>query len=593
MDTFSALPTQFLGPEPPPGARIGSFELLKKIGQGGMGQVWKAKHQASGESYAIKLLPFIIAQHPDAWDQVLGNFQIVKKLNHQHICPLNFLDRDPQWGPYLVMPFIEGISLAKYRRRKETFSPEEVAKLLKPVADALDYAHGQKVIHRDIKHDNILLTLAQDGETITGTFVIDFGLAAQVRSTVSRFSQQSPPLAGTRPFMAPELWKGRPPVPQSDQYALGVIAYELLAGFYPFDNDDVAVLRESVLNDSAEPIADAGDATNAILAKALLKEHAKRHATCSDFIDGVATKVGLSAPQDAPDEIVEFIPKERPPAPRLEVPRIIDELITLSRPNGILNWVYTGLLEESQREYWHELSAMGDLDAAFLMAVSQRNTDSSSEVMRLEPMAQQGHVLSMWRVGDELSGRGYDKPTYEDGIAFLEQALSAGLQVAKCDYANNLDCDFDDEDLVERHKQLKLEIYEELSDADFPPAMVSYANLLLDNISYHTPDHRKERTIRQATRLLIDAAKMGSYNAASALERRYRTGRGLPQSGKEASFWDTRKKELSRLQYKCPSSAFGIDVLNECGWISEFSKRNIFHDDSQGPDDAKVTGRRY
>ena len=219
-----------------------------------MGQVWKAAHQTTGELYAIKLLPAMLATHPDAWDQVLTNFQLVRKLNHQNICPVHLLERDPQWGPYLVMTFIDGISLAKYRQRKETFTVEEVAALLKPVAEALDYAHAQKIIHRDVKHDNILLTLADDGETITGTFVIDFGLAAQVRSTINRFSQQSVTAAGTRPYMAPEIWRSRPPVAASDQYALAVIAYELLAGFLPFDGDDVAVLREAVLKEQAAEV---------------------------------------------------------------------------------------------------------------------------------------------------------------------------------------------------------------------------------------------------------------------------------------------------------------------------------------------------
>lgn len=133
LNSISNLPSVLFGPEPNPGDNVGNYKLLQKLGAGGMGQVWKAAHQTTGELYAVKLLPQMIATHPDAWDQVLTNFQLVRKLNHQNICPVHLLERDPQWGPYLVMTFIDGISLAKYQQRKETFTFKEVATLLQSV----------------------------------------------------------------------------------------------------------------------------------------------------------------------------------------------------------------------------------------------------------------------------------------------------------------------------------------------------------------------------------------------------------------------------------------------------------------------------
>ncbi len=292
-NSLSGNDTVLFGPEPNPGDRLGNYILDRKLGSGGMGQVWKAIHEPTGKPYAIKLLPPIIASNPDAWDQVRRNFDIIENLNHPHICAVKVLDRDPKFGPYLVMAHVEGMTLSKFRQGR-TFTPEQVAALLQPVAQALDFAHSRKVIHRDIKHENIMVVLADDGQTIVDTFVIDFGLAAQVRSTINRFSQQSVTAAGTRPYMAPEIWRSRPPVAASDQYALAVIAYEMLAGFFPFDGDDVAVLREAVLKDEVEAITGLPTIANKALLRGLAKVASNRLPSCCNSI---ATIMDTHLPQ--------------------------------------------------------------------------------------------------------------------------------------------------------------------------------------------------------------------------------------------------------------------------------------------------------
>ncbi len=162
------------------------------------------------EPYAIKLLPAMLATHPDAWDQVLANFQLVRKLQSPEHLPGASAGARPPWGPYLVMTFIDGHSRWQVPAAERDVHRRGGRCAAEARRRGPRHAHAQKIIHRDVKHDNILQTLAEDGETITGTCVIDFGLAAQVRSTINRFSQQSVTAAGTRPYMAPEIWRSRP-----------------------------------------------------------------------------------------------------------------------------------------------------------------------------------------------------------------------------------------------------------------------------------------------------------------------------------------------------------------------------------------------
>ena len=280
-----------------PGTIIGGkFELLEQIGRGGMGVVWKANDRVADRLVALKFVPSELNRFETEMQRVRETFKKVHALQHQSICPLYTLEDGGHLGYYLVMKYLEGETLDAYVQRKaaksEVLPINQVVALLSRAAVALDYAHQNAVIHRDIKPSNIFLVKSGGKLHVQ---IIDFGLADEIRTSMTRTSQVQIEISGTRPYMSPEQWRGRTQSPATDQYALAVVAYELLAGHVPFKNSDVAMLRLAVMNDMPEPVSTISDTANSVLFKALAKDAADRFPTCRDFIaalGGAWTMVG-------------------------------------------------------------------------------------------------------------------------------------------------------------------------------------------------------------------------------------------------------------------------------------------------------------
>ena len=217
------------------------------------------------------------------------------------------------------MKYLEGETLDAYVLRKtaqsETLPLNQVVALLSRAAVALDYAHQNGVIHRDIKPSNIFLVKSGGKLHVQ---IIDFGLADEIRTSMTRVSQARVEVSGTRPYRSPEQWRGRTQSAATDQYALAVVAYELLAGHVPFKNSDVALLRLAVMNDLPEPIPTISDSANAVLRKALSKDAADRFATCRDFIAALNEKWTTGGEDEEEEEEEE---EESVPFALSEVPR--------------------------------------------------------------------------------------------------------------------------------------------------------------------------------------------------------------------------------------------------------------------------------
>jgi serine/threonine protein kinase len=210
------------------GRKLGKYEITALIGKGGMATVYKG-YQPDIERYvAIKVLP----PHPGQDEQFIERFRLeartIARLQHPHILPLyDYGSQDDIL--YLVMALMDGGSLSERLRRRGAMSPAEVETILNPVASALDYAHRQGFIHRDIKPDNILL----DREGFAA--LADFGIVKMLETGSGLTATGG--LMGTPAYMSPEQGQGLEVDSRSDVYSLGVVVFEMLAGKPPYQAD--------------------------------------------------------------------------------------------------------------------------------------------------------------------------------------------------------------------------------------------------------------------------------------------------------------------------------------------------------------------
>jgi len=299
----------------------GGYTLIKQIGAGAMGVVWQAHDRDGDRLVALKFVPKECSRFKDEIERLRKSFSKIHALNHQSICPIYGLKEDSEFGFFLVMKFLDGETLDAHRLRKDPkgngLPLEQVLALLKPVASALDYAHGNEVIHRDIKPANIFLSETARGVSVE---IIDFGLAEEIRESMIRASQVKSEVSGTPGYMAPEQWKGARQTAATDQYALAVIAYELLAGHLPFSGSNI---ENAVMKYDPEPIREVSGAANAALQTALAKRGDERFASCQDFTNALAGAVVVPPPpppqpQQQPHQSGTTLPAPADVAPLME-----------------------------------------------------------------------------------------------------------------------------------------------------------------------------------------------------------------------------------------------------------------------------------
>jgi serine/threonine-protein kinase len=217
-----------------------TYEVTRLIGRGGMGEVWLASHRRlPGKQVAIKVLHTGgQALSADALARFRREAEIATRINHPNIVEVHDFNSLPSGAPYVVLEFLQGESLAS-RLRFGPLSLGETQGILRQVGSALQAAHASGVVHRDLKPDNIFLVTGAMGVEVK---VLDFGISKLTDSNTVQ--TQESVLVGTPAYMSPEqaLGNNKDVGPQSDVFALGSIAYEMLAGRQAFTGESIAQL---------------------------------------------------------------------------------------------------------------------------------------------------------------------------------------------------------------------------------------------------------------------------------------------------------------------------------------------------------------
>ena len=246
------------------------YRVVKQLGQGGMGSVWLAEDTTlNGRKVAIKMLPSILVNNKRAYAQVKTEALVSLKLSHSNVAAVRAFEEE-KGNPFLVMDHIDGLTLDDYLAEKGRLTEEETIRLLKPIAAALDYAHAQGVVHRDVKPGNVMIR--KDGVP----FVLDFGIAREIQETMTRVTGKLS--SGTLMYMSPEQLHGAAPKPAQDIYSFAAMAYECLTGRPPFSRGQIEYQIEHDMPEPLDPhFANCGPGVMA----GLEKTPEARPATCA------------------------------------------------------------------------------------------------------------------------------------------------------------------------------------------------------------------------------------------------------------------------------------------------------------------------
>jgi eukaryotic-like serine/threonine-protein kinase len=260
-----------------PGTRLGSYEILARLGAGGMGEVYRARQLRLGREVAIKILPAHLRNDPEMLQRFEREAQSIAALSHPNILSIHdfVTERDVQFA---VMELLEGTSL-----RGQVFPWRRALQIGAAIADGLAAAHASGIVHRDLKPDNVFLTV--DGQVK----ILDFGLArsqvpALSEATVTDITSAGMVL-GTVGYMSPEQARGEPAGIASDIFSFGCILYEVLSGRKAFDAPTPAEVIAAVLRDPAPdlPPGESPAVLNRVIARCLEKNIERRYPSALDL----------------------------------------------------------------------------------------------------------------------------------------------------------------------------------------------------------------------------------------------------------------------------------------------------------------------
>jgi serine/threonine-protein kinase len=276
--------------------RIGKYEVLAHIASGGMGAVYRARDTESNREVALKVLSPEMAAKPAMLERFRREARHASKLRHENIVTI-YEFGEAGGTCYLAMEYIDGVDLHEYSERKGPLDPEEARAIMVQACRALAHAHGQTIVHRDVKPSNFLIT-RQNGRPVVK--MTDLGLARETASEEFRVTRAGTTV-GTLDYMAPEQARdsGAADV-RSDLYSLGCTWYHLLAGQPPFPQGGLAERLYKILNEEPADVRKfnprVSAATAAVLERLLAKDPDERHQTPAELLADLLALEGGGGP---------------------------------------------------------------------------------------------------------------------------------------------------------------------------------------------------------------------------------------------------------------------------------------------------------
>ncbi len=292
-----------------PKKRFGKYVLVRQVGEGGFGAVYKAYEKGLGRTVALK---FLHSENPEDVQRFVREAQTAAKLTHPHIVPLHEVGM-VDGKHYLAMEFIEGTTLAKLR-----VEPRKALEIIRDVAGAVQHAHEKGIVHRDLKPQNLMMGRSTgSGQTDGHVWVMDFGLARQIRSGTTITT--SGLVVGTPAYMPPEQANGERCDARSDIYSLGATLYELVTGHPPFEGPGaLAILDKVRLEDPFPPRRfnpKLDPEIETIIAKAMEKTPVRRYDTAQALAEDLRRHLAgepiLAKPSSLATKAMKWIKRHR------------------------------------------------------------------------------------------------------------------------------------------------------------------------------------------------------------------------------------------------------------------------------------------
>ncbi len=285
---------------------VGRYRLLEKLGEGGMGAVYRGVHETLRKPVAVKILPRAARSNKELVTRFEREAVAAANLKHPGIAEVTDSGQAPDGLLFMVMEYVEGRTLGTLLAQTGRLAPARALHLLRQIGAAVTFAHGREVVHRDLKPDNIVVF--DRGEERDLVKVIDFGIA-RMRSSFGGGASgltRAGTVVGTVEYMAPEQAMGQAVDARADEYALGVIAFEMLTGGPPYVSDDVANLvfmhvgaAIPALTSRAPELA-AYRGLDEVVAKMMGKLPDERYASVADAIAALAGAIHPPALAAAP-----------------------------------------------------------------------------------------------------------------------------------------------------------------------------------------------------------------------------------------------------------------------------------------------------